>query len=302
MSSTSPHLISFEIDAFIVDRRARQRSKRTIEFYEDELGIFRDHLATQHVLNMDDITTTHIRQFMVDLGEHRNKGGVHASYRSLKAFIRWYAEEIEDDRYYRLIKKITPPSPSKEPLPGVSLDHVNALLDTCPAKNHAGQRDRSIIITLLDTGVRRSELVALDFGNVNLKTGAVQIYNGKGDKNRTVYLGNRSTKELIRYLRYRPEIDPTSPLYTSLDDDTRLTPDALRDIIRRHARAANIPEPGLHDFRRTYAIESLRNGIDIVTLMHLMGHTTTTVLQRYLKLVENDLRRGHEKSSPADNL
>lgn len=68
------------------------------------------------------------------------------------------------------------------------------------------------------------------------------------------------------------------------------------------AELARIPTPEIHDFRRAFAIESLRNGIDLVTLMGLMGYSDPTVLRRYLKLVDEDLKRGHEKSSPADNL
>ena len=73
-------------------------------------------------------------------------------------------------------------------------------------------------------------------------------------------------------------------------------------VIHRRSLKANIPEPQIHDFRRTFALESLRNNIDLVSLMHLMGHSSTVVLQRYLKLIESDLYEAHQRSSPADNL
>jgi site-specific recombinase XerD len=301
MKAKRVHLISREIDSFIVDRKARKRSNRTIEYYEDELKFFAASLERQSVTTLEAIEANHLRFFLVEIGEHRNKGGVHATYRAMKAFLFWWADEIEDDHYRRLFKKIGPPTVSKVPLPGIPLEHVTLLLQTCDRKTDVGQRDYSIIVTLVDTGVRRGELVALNYQDINMKTGAVQIYNGKGDKDRVVYLGARARRELIRYLRSRPAMSPASPLYATMDNGTRISPDGLRGIICRRALAAHIPEPGLHDFRRTYAIESLRNGIDIVTLMHLMGHTTTTVLQRYLKLIEADLQRGHDKSSPADN-
>jgi len=154
---------------------------------------------------------------------------------------------------------------------------------------------------LYDSGIRKSELVALDFGDIDLKSGAVQIRSGKGNKDRTVYLGNRARRELIRFLRYRGQLVPASPLWTTQTGE-RLTDSGLRQIIRRRAVAASIPAPGLHDFRRAFALESLRNGMDLVTLARLMGHTSLTVLQRYLRLVQDDLQRSHERTSPADNL
>ena len=75
----------------------------------------------------------------------------------------------------------------------------------------------------------------------------------------------------------------------------------LREIIRRRALAAGIEEPGLHDFRRCFAVQILRNGFDLVTLSRLMGHFTLTVTQRYLYLVEDDLRAGHQIAGPVDN-
>ena len=300
--TTQPQLISFEIDAFIVDRRASNRSPRTIQYYDDELRHFKNYLERNHVITLDVLTANHIRQFLIEMATHRNDGGVHAAFRAVKAFIRWYSDEIEDERYISMMRKIRPPSPSKEPLPGVPMEYVRAMLDTCERKTLAGQRDRSILVTLVDTGVRRAEFYVLNIENVNLKTGAVQIIEGKGKKNRTVVMGATARRELIRYLRYRQEAKPSSPLYTKLDGEDRLGMEGLRDIIYRRAAQANIPSPTIHDFRRTFAIESLRGGVDIVTLMHLMGHANTIVLQRYLKYVEQDLINGHEKSSPGDRL
>lgn len=299
---TQPRLISFEIDAFVIDRRASNRSPRTIQYYEDELRHFRNYLERNQVMTIDTLTATHIRQFLIDLSTHRNDGGVHAAFRAVKAFVRWYGDEIEDPRYTSMMRKVRPPSPSKEPLPGVPMEHVRVMLDTCERKTLAGQRDRSILLTLVDTGVRRAEFCKLNIQDVNLKTGAVQIIEGKGKKNRTVVMGANARRELIRYLRYRPESKPSSPLYAKLDGEDRLSMEGLRDVLFRRAELARVPPPSIHDFRRTFAIESLRGGVDIVTLMHLMGHADTIVLQRYLRYVDQDLINGHEKSSPGDRL
>lgn len=301
--------ISKEIIAFIVDRTARQLSPRTIKFYQDELGWFSAWLAAQNppITHMPQITADLIRQYQIHLSQTRNPGGVHAAWRTIKAWLNWYAIELDDDSWRNPIRKVQPPKITSEPLPGIPIEHIKILLAVCNPKTITGQRDKAIITFLFDTGVRKEELVALNIEDINLKTGAVQILHGKGNKSRPVYLGAKARRELIRYLRTRPatmdgaDPAPSDPLFLN-QAKTRLTGAGLRQIIRRRAAQANLPEPGLHDFRRAFALESLRNGIDLITLMHLMGHTDTKVLQRYLKLIENDLRRGHEKSSPADLL
>jgi len=76
----------------------------------------------------------------------------------------------------------------------------------------------------------------------------------------------------------------------------------LRQIIRRLCAAADIPEVGLHDFRRTFALESLRAGADVVSVSRLLGHASIEVTKRYLAQVEEDLKAAHAKSSPVDTL
>lgn len=294
------HLISRELSAFLIDRQARMRSKRTIEFYQQNLEPFGEWLVEQGCESVEAINATHIRQYMILKSETRNAGGVHAVYRSIKAWLTWWGTETDDRRWRNPILKVEAPGISKEPLPGISRDDVGRLLLVCP-RNFYGQRDKAIILGLYDSGLRRNEFLKLDFGDIDLKTGAVQVRKGKGNKDRTAFMGARARRELIRYLRYRSELLPNHALWVT-GSGTRLTPAGLREIIRRRSKDAGIETPGLHDFRRAYAIESLRNGIDLVTLARLMGHTSLNVLQRYLDLLTEDLQRSHERSSPADNL
>ncbi len=295
--------ISREITAFIVDRTAKQLSPRTIKFYQDELTWFNNWLQKQAnpIDQVEQLTADLIRQYQIHLAETRNPGGIHAAWRTIKAWLNWYENEMDDPAWRNPIRKVSPPKVSQEPLQGLSVEQIRLLLAVCNPKDAMGKRDKAIVLFLFDTGVRKEELVKLNIGDINMKTGATQIIAGKGNKNRIVFLGASARRELIRYLRSRPESGPDDPLWLN-QGGTRLTGAGLRQIVRRRAVEANVPEPGLHDFRRAFAIESLRNGIDLITLMHLMGHTDTKVLQRYLKLVEKDLKSGHDKSSPADLL
>lgn len=294
------HLISREIIAFIIDRRAANRSPATIKYYQTELDWFADYAKSQKATTLEDLTPELLREYLIHQSTHRSPMGVHASYRAVKAWLNWWEVELDDPIWRNPIKKVRPPKISTDAQPGATMTQIHALLDTCK-RDRLGQRDRAIILTLLDTGLRKSEFLKLNLIDLDLKTGAVQVRAGKGGKDRMVFTGNRSRREIIRYLRSRENTAPTSPLWTT-QTGGRLTPSGLRQIVRRRAALAGVPEPAIHDFRRAFAIQSLRNGCDLVTLMRLMGHTSPNVLRRYLYLVEADLQAAHEKSSPVDNL
>ena len=82
----------------------------------------------------------------------------------------------------------------------------------------------------------------------------------------------------------------------------RLSYWVLNEIIRRRAAAAKVEKPGLHDFRRAFTLNFLRNNPgDIYSLQKLMGHADLQVLRRYLAQTDNDLHEAHRRGSPVDN-
>jgi integrase/recombinase XerD len=102
------------------------------------------------------------------------------------------------------------------------------------------------------------------------------------------------------YLGYR-QIEPDASLWVTREAK-RLSYTGLRDILRRRAARVGVEAPTLHSFRRTFAILCLRRGVDIFSLQRLMGHSDLTVLRRYLAQTQEDLRKAHQKASPADEL
>jgi len=286
------------VNGFLVERQSRGLSKKTIQFYKDELRRFSEYLDKVGVINLEEVTAHEIRKYLLELGETRNQGGIHSSYRAIKAWINWVWDEFEIDQR-NPIKKVKIQAGNNQPLPGIKIEDVRLMLDTC--KTGFALRDKSILMTLVDTGVRAGELISLNIGDVDYINGAVQIRHGKGDKSRIAYLGKKSRKMIRRYLKHRTDyLKADSPLFVT-KGDTRLSFSGLREIVRRRAQAAGIREPGLHDFRRCFAVQMLRNGCDLVTLSRLMGHSTLSVTQRYLYLVDDDLREGHQIAGPVDN-
>jgi site-specific recombinase XerD len=303
MSSGQPTRpsLSQDIALFLTDRKARNLTSKTITFYQDELGLFLRWAEAQGVTDTLDLTPDHLRRYLLDLGRRRNPGGVHASYRALKTFLRWVEAEYEPPGWRNPIDKVRPPKLPQEPLQPIPLEHLQAMLRVCERRTFTGDRDRAILLALLDTGCRAGEFLALNLGDVDLDTGAILVRWGKGRKARTVFLGAKTRREVARYLRHRAGAGPDAPLWVTVDG-RRLTYWGLRGMLHRRARAAGVPAPSPHAFRRTFALLSLRAGMDVHSLRRLMGHADIDILKRYLAQTEGDLRAAHDKAGPVDNL
>ena len=285
--------VKYLTNGFLTERMSRNLSSRTIEFYSDELRYFTDLLSTE---NIGEITSDTIRKYLLKLSASRNGGGCHAAFRSIKAFLNWFENEYEPENWKNPIRKVKPPENKIRPLPGVSIPDIQKMISTCDS-----QRDKTILLFLLDTGVRASELIALNYSDVNVLTGSIIIQHGKGDKRRIVFIGKKTIKELRKYLDTRIYLTKDSPLFAT-EFSTRLSFSGLRQIIRRRSEDANLDEPGLHDFRRAFAVNSLKNGCDLISLSRLLGHSSVVVTQRYIYQDENDLQIVHSKTSPVDAM
>lgn len=169
----------------------------------------------------------------------------------------------------------------------------------------SNERDRAIVLFAVDSGVRASELCALRVGDVRLDNGEVTVRQGKGQKERLTYIGAKVRKQLLRYFarERNGQPDATEPLFTRRDDGgcEPLVYNGLKQIVFRLRQASGV-RFSMHAFRRTFAINSLRNGMDLYTLARLMGHSDITVLRVYLELIDTDGETAHQKFGVVDRL
>ncbi len=286
------------IDAFLVDRRAQNLSHKTIQFYQERLARLISFCDTQAITQISQITPDVIRRFMLWLEEHgHNPGGVHACYRALRAFLLWYWNET-DQEGKPPTAKVKAPRVAIEPLAPIELQDVEKLIKAC-GSDILSLRDKALFYALLDTGARANELLSLNVDDIDLISGAVLIRSGKGRKPRTVFLSQVSRRAVRSYLKIRQ--DDNEALWLA-DSGDRLTYSGLRIMLGRRSRQAGIQEVTLHAFRRAFAIECLRAGVDVFSLQELLGHADLQVLRRYLRQNTDDLRQAHSLGSPVDRL
>ena len=296
ISADSDHLDRW-LKSFLVDRKSQDLAQGTLQFYTWKLTLFTEFAASHNIDHVGQLTPTHIREFLIELSATHNPGGVHAAFRCLRAFLLWFEKEAEMD-WPNPIRNVKAPRMAIAPLDPVDFKIISKLLKTCDNITFHGARDYAILLFLLDTGIRASELIALDLEDVDPIGGDVMIRKGKGGKPRIVLIGKRTRKAVRQYLRFRSD-DENAAWVTENGD--RLTYWGLNLILKRRSKMANAPKPELHAFRRAFALACLRSGMDVYSLQKLMGHADLSVLRRYLAQTDEDLRAAHVKASPVDN-
>jgi integrase/recombinase XerD len=319
-------LLSKAIDGFLTFKLAEGLSKRTIDSYEHTLRHWLDHIGD---LKVSQIKTSDLVAFLAwmrtDYKPRRWNGNTEPLsakslrnvYVSLRAFFSWLEKEFGIEN---LVKSIPSPKYPLHVIQTFSKEEIEKLIKSClytresqpynrrsfVMRRPSANRDQALIMFLLDTGLRASELCSLLVGDVDLKTGQVSVRHGvsggaKGGKGRVTYLGKASKKALWRYLANREDgDDPETPLF--LNNASRaFNRNSLRIMIRRLGERAGIPHVHPHKFRHTFAITYLRSGGDVFTLQLLLGHSSLDMVRHYAQVAQSDVATAHRKASPVDN-
>jgi len=281
-------------------RRVEGRAPTTLSYYREKLKPFLVFCGESGVSTIDAIDTNLVREYLLHLeAAGHNPGGVHGHYRTLKAFLHWYEIEDAPDNWRNPIRKVKATKVPEEILDPVSIEDVSRLVATCDG-NADGLRDKAILLALLDTGARATELRSFDLDDLEAVSGALTIKRGKGGKARTVFLGQKSRRAVRAYLKLRGS--RPGPLFVTRSRE-RLTYGGLRGILQRRSKEAKLEAvPSLHSFRRAFGLAMMRAGVDLLTLQRMLGHADLSVLRRYVKQNTDDLRVAHSAASPVDRL
>lgn len=279
-----------------LDAQARRLTPATLGTYKDRIEPFIKWCETRNAPLLHDVTATLLRTYLVHLQERELASHtVNGIARALKAFFNFCVSEglITDTP----MRRVTIPKVDKQILPAFSVDDAQKLLAVCESK-----RDEAVLLFLLDTGVRASELIGLNGSDIEAETGVVVIRQGKGRKDRVVYIGVKTKKALMRYYIERGTPEENEAVWVSERGGERLTNSGLRQLLKRLGQTADVRNCSPHTFRRTFALWALRSGMSIYHLQRLMGHADLTVLKQYLALVESDAKAAHAQYGSVDNM
>ena len=183
----------------------------------------------------------------------------------------------------------------------LSLDQLERLFEIPDISSPSGLRDRAILETFFSTGMRISELVALNQEQIKSSLNSDELelgIVGKGGKARTVYFSTRTLQWLKRYLKTRNDKDKA--LFINYrgptDASRRLTPRSIEKSIQKYALLAGLPSTTTpHVLRHSFATDLLSQGVDIRILQEFLGHKSITATQIYAHVTSKKLREIHRQ-------
>jgi len=221
------------------------------------------------------------------------------SLSSLRRFFRWLLRE-------ELIS-VDPSASIKSPkvnrtLPdSLTEDEVEALLAVPDISNAYGLRDKAMLELMYASGLRVSELISLELGQIDARVGGIKVL-GKGNKERLVPVGEQAIESLAAYMQTgRTELltsVKSSHLFLS-KHGSGMSRQAFWQIIKRHARTAGIKTSvSPHTLRHAFATHLLNHGADLRTLQMLLGHSDLSTTQIYTHVATARLQEIHQKHHP----
>lgn len=209
---------------------------------------------------------------------------VHAAARAIKTFLRFG----EQEGWLEKAPRFEMPRLGEERRPVVTAAELGRLLHACKTA-----RDRCLLLTLADSGIRRAEAAALTWGDVSIERGSLLVRAAKGGRQRYAYLGATTRRALLRLRRVEAH-GPADSLF-------RLSVAGVTNALKRLAKRSGV-RFSAHGLRRFYATSLLVSGADLLSVARLLGHADLTQVKKYAALTEFDLERAAARHGPVDRL
>ena len=291
--------------------RAENRSPRTVEWISNSVRYFMEFLGGDPDLGT--ISAADLRNFVLALQQTRTyrRHPFRQPQEALvsQATIQCYARAVRAlfghlyrDGYISAnpMERVRMPRVDEKTIPSLSQKQVELLLSQPDQKTDHGFRDYTVMLALVDTGIRVGELAKIKESDVDLEDGFLKVM-GKTRRERLVPFGKRLTKALLKYQnRHRPDPLGNASYFLTLEG-APLSENRVERVVRQYGVGAGL-HVWPHLLRHTFALLYIRNGGDPVTLQKIMGHSTLSMTIRYLNMIGADLKAAHEKFSPGDRL
>jgi len=281
-------------DTFILSRKAMRCSPATIIFYQYMVHPFLIWAEDQFNISKPfQINNNIVRAYLADLS-NRSKSDwtVNDHARAIRTMLRfWYAEGTIPQ-----LVKFQMPRIRRKKMSVLSRDELFKLIQECKTP-----RDKALILFLADSGLRRAELIAFNWGDLNLEKGICKVNSGKGGKSRIAVIGQITRQAIIDYRRTLANSRNLDPLIQT-ENGSRFTNDGLRQVFRRLSKRTGLNVTP-HTLRRTFVKLSLRSKMDPLHLKDLLGHSSLDMVLYYAgEFDEEELIEAYNGHSPIENL
>lgn len=297
---------------YLAECRARRLSPKTINWYAQKLTAMTEGLAGQSpsVDTVDELQPIHLHTFIAGLDDNTRSGHTIRGYVQV---IRGWLAYLEEEELVgvKLRRRLKLPKVATRLIPILAPETFEALVEATRFEMSPWLRlrDRAILLVLLETGIRASELCTLRGGDIDINLDPHVTVIGKGDKQREVGpLSPECCRALRRYLRAQPRRSEEALFLSRYH--TALTVSGLDQLLYRLRDWAGLGRDGQqgkeqgqevrpHVFRHSFAHARYREGMDIKRLSLLLGHSSLNVTEHYLRdFTSRDARQFQPAPTP----
>lgn len=310
---------NFDFDAqvsnFLFSKKIEKRTEKTLLTYRQTLEAFRKWMIEREI---SEITPETMRDYIHYLTYEKRRWddhptspvgevglsprGVNNIIRILNIFFNYLvSERVITNSPMENIKYQPEDNDTFEVFTD---DDVMRLLSAPNRRVYTGWRDYCMMLTLIDTGLRIKELTSMKVSDIDFKLRQIVVRAevSKTKTARVVPVSNKTLKELERLIEYM-NIEKDDYVWLTQFGE-RYYADTFAKMLKKYGKKAGIEDARVspHTFRHYFAVKFLKSGGDPIALMRILGHTSLTMTERYVKYTKSDLSEQHEKASPVVNL
>lgn len=291
--------------SFLADQK--RYSAHTVRAYEVDLehwiGDLKSARSIRSIEELGDcLEPSHLRSYLSGLYDTHEKSSLCRRLSAIRSFLKFARAQGWIDRD---IGVLVPTPKARANLPEfLKIEEVQELIDAPNAETRLGRRDRAIFEVIYGCGLRVSEAVGLNLGDVDFANGWLRVM-GKGSKQRTVPFGPPAKKALKEALADRPDVGFQEPLFVNFRG-ARLTSRSVARMLNKHLiriAATRLISP--HGLRHSFATHLLAAGADLRSIQELLGHSRLSTTQRYthvdLGALIDEYRDAHPLTKKSSN-
>ena len=300
-------LLSDAINGYLLDAKSRRLSPNTLRDYGNTFHKF--VLLMGSTAEFEAITIPDIRQFLASHPQVKSKT-IRNYHCALSALWQW--AKLEGIVPVNIIRDVKAPRADSRVIVPFTVPEIRAMLRAAVKTTgiYSGKevrvklvnaaRNKAVVLLLLDTGLRASELCNAKIEDCDLQESRIKVF-GKGRKERIVEFSPITGRAIWRYLAERKGCTKEDWLFLT-DEGHKMRRTSLRLLIGRIGERAGVKGAHPHRWRHTFAVMALINGMDAFTLQSSLGHSSMDIVGRYLNVAQVDTGRIQRRASPVAGL
>ena len=294
----NPYSENIKLLKFFIDFLSSKKrfSSHTIRAYRTDIEQLIDHLGEDILIK--DLNKYDLHEYVSTISKSITSKSLSRKIATIKSLFKFMvAENIIENN---ISKSIRAPKISKKLPNHLTIDEMNLFFDKSLDMVEMPLRDLSIIDLLYSTGIRVSECASILISNINFKNNSIKIL-GKGKKERIVLFGDKTKKNLMRYMN-QENIQIDGYLFISGNKKSKnnyITTRTIYNIVKKYIKFISSNEKlGPHSLRHSFATHLLQTGSDLMAIKDLLGHSSLSSTQIYTHLDTQRMKEIYDKSHP----